>query len=304
MSEILNYSKSLNEKDKNIDAATTLEPLQHKSKKGRIQGIKAILFDVYGTLINYWKEEFQSPQKKRKEKADSLLKTAREFHFLEALKKFAPAQSPETTLNELYDFYIKEEHKKLQREGIAFPEVCIISIWQRILNRIGICETDNTTLKKIAYFFNFHLYNRGLYQEVSTLLPKLRAQNIKLGIISNAQFYTPIDLALHLSISELEELFDPAITLFSFKHKRAKPDEHLFSHALEALAQQEILPQETLYVGNDIENDIIPAQKAGMKTALFSGDKRCTFLGKRNSDTCLPDINIRHYGEFLQKTGL
>ncbi|MEQ8837627.1 MAG: HAD family hydrolase, partial [Lacipirellulaceae bacterium] len=35
-----------------------------------------------------------------------------------------------------------------------------------------------------------------------------------------------------------------------------------------------ITPAETLYVGNDMRNDIWPAAKVGFKTALFAGDER------------------------------
>lgn len=81
-------------------------------------------------------------------------------------------------------------------------------------------------------------------------------------------------------------------------------DHYLFSLALDTLAKANISPRETLYVGNDLINDIAPAQNAGMQTALFTGDKRCTFLGSDTSQMTVPDITISHYREFETKTGL
>ena len=48
----------------------------------------------------------------------------------------------------------------------------------------------------------------------------------------------------------------------------------LYHAAVQRLAKMEIMPDEVLYVGNDMLNDIMPAQHVGFKTALFAGDKR------------------------------
>jgi putative hydrolase of the HAD superfamily len=40
------------------------------------------------------------------------------------------------------------------------------------------------------------------------------------------------------------------------------------------LTRRGIEPQQVLYVGNDRVNDIWPAARTGMKTALFAGDSR------------------------------
>ena len=40
-----------------------------------------------------------------------------------------------------------------------------------------------------------------------------------------------------------------------------------------------------LYIGNDMLNDVAPAQKVGFKTALFAGDARSLRL-RRNHPQC------------------
>ena len=104
----------------------------------------------------------------------------------------------------------------------------------------------------------------------SQVLDKLHRNSLSLGIISNAQFYTPL---------MLRSFFPREISFFQQKHKIwsyvlgiAKPDPALFQVFLENTESP--APDKMLYVGNDMLNDITGASLAGMKTALFAGDKR------------------------------
>jgi putative hydrolase of the HAD superfamily len=58
---------------------------------------------------------------------------------------------------------------------------------------------------------------------------------------------------------------------------------------VERLHQQYgILPEDTLYVGNDMLNDIWPAAQCGLKTSLFAGDQRSLRL--RETDPRCSDL--------------
>jgi putative hydrolase of the HAD superfamily len=115
-----------------------------------------------------------------------------------------------------------------------------------------------------------------------------------LGIISNAQFFTPMLLEKFLTASLEKSGFDPDLLIFSYQTNYAKPSEHLFRLAADRLEKRGISPSETLYLGNDMLNDILPAQKSGFKTALFAGDKRSLRL-RQDDERCrdiVPDIVI------------
>jgi putative hydrolase of the HAD superfamily len=102
----------------------------------------------------------------------------------------------------------------------------------------------------------------------------LRAKSLVLGIVSNAQFYTP-ELFPALLGQPAEQLgFDPKLQHYSYRHGRAKPGLALFQAAAEALAARGIAPGQALYVGNDMLNDVLPAGRLGFRTALFAGDRR------------------------------
>lgn len=104
-----------------------------------------------------------------------------------------------------------------------------------------------------------------------------------MGIVSNAQFYTPL-LMEALFGREIEALgFFPNLLFWSYREGRSKPSPKLFESALERLSQRGFTePGQILYVGNDVTNDIIPPKKLRMKTALFAGDLRSLRKGEKD----------------------
>jgi putative hydrolase of the HAD superfamily len=122
---------------------------------------------------------------------------------------------------------------------------------------------------------------------IEDLLSACREQNLLLGIISNAQFYTArlIEQLLGTSLDMCG--FDPQLTFYSYRFRSAKPSNFMFQLAAEVFSRREILPSSVLYVGNDMRNDILPAKTIGFQTALFAGDQRSL---RRRSD----DADCRH----------
>ena len=116
------------------------------------------------------------------------------------------------------------------------------------------------------------------------MLSACRELNVLMGIISNAQFYTPYLFNWFLDFSPEDLGFDPDLILYSFKCGYAKPSTFMFKTAAERLEQKSIPAHSTLYLGNDMLNDICPAKKTGFSTALFAGDARSLRLRKENSN--------------------
>jgi putative hydrolase of the HAD superfamily len=121
-----------------------------------------------------------------------------------------------------------------------------------------------------------------------------------LGLVSNAQFYTPLLFPALLGAEEHELGFHAELCAYSYRLGRAKPSTELFLEAGGQLRSRfGIEPAETLYVGNDMRNDIYAAQAAGCRTCLFAGDTRS--LRMREDDPAVaglePDAVIRSLGE-------
>ena len=102
----------------------------------------------------------------------------------------------------------------------------------------------------------------------------LASIGLPMGIVSNAQFYTRELFPAFLKRSTDDCGFASELQVYSYEQGFAKPGEGLYQLAAERLAAREILPSEALYVGNDMLNDITPAQRVGFRTALFAGDSR------------------------------
>ena len=62
----------------------------------------------------------------------------------------------------------------------------------------------------------------------------------------------------------------------------------MYRLAAERLASDKIEPAEVLYIGNDVRNDIRPAESVGFRTGLFAGDARSLRL--RRDDAACKDV--------------
>lgn len=113
-------------------------------------------------------------------------------------------------------------------------------------------------------------------------LRQLATKGIPLGLISNAQFYTVpvLEEAFGTTLTELG--IDLDLCCFSYVERRAKPDPYLFGILRNRLSNRGIPAADVLYVGNDVRNDIDPAESCGFLTALFAGDSASLRLRGRS----------------------
>jgi putative hydrolase of the HAD superfamily len=105
-------------------------------------------------------------------------------------------------------------------------------------------------------------------------LAALRRGGLPLGIVSNAQFYTPWLFPVHFGAGLRALGFRPRLCAWSYRSRCAKPSASLFRGPLRSLQRRGIPASATLVVGNDRRNDIDPAVRLGCRTALFAGDAR------------------------------
>lgn len=97
-------------------------------------------------------------------------------------------------------------------------------------------------------------------------LPKtlntLKRMGCKLGIVSNT-FVSRASLARHLSQLNLLEFFP--VQLYSYEYHFRKPSVEIFRIAAEKIGEA---VESILFVGDRIDNDILPALKSGMHAVL------------------------------------
>ena len=90
----------------------------------------------------------------------------------------------------------------------------------------------------------------------------LQRMGLKLGIVSNT-FVNRASLAQHLRLLGLLEFFP--VQLYSYEFHVRKPSTEIFRIAAGKIGER---PQNILFVGDRIDNDIRPALASGMRAAL------------------------------------
>jgi putative hydrolase of the HAD superfamily len=238
-------------------------------KSGRLKApIKAVLFDVYGTLLVSASGDISQDTGN----IDTAKQLDRLFH------RFNIKKSPENLKKELMDA-VYTRHHQIKADGIDHPEIVIELIWQSILG----CH-DNEKIKQFALEYELIVNPVWPMPHLWTLLKRLFEKNIPIGIISNAQFYTPLLLEAFADAPLKRLGFDPDLIFFSYQYGRAKPSGYLFEKAAHHLFLKGIKAKNILYLGNDVRNDVLPAQMVGFQSALFAGDARSLRLRKNDSN--------------------
>ena len=240
--------------------AIPLSPLPTStSAGGRLAApIQCILFDIYGTLFISGSGDIGNAKKKGFDSQK----------IKQLLQKFSIRKTPRDLVNELV-VTIEDKHRQLINEGIEYPEIEIDQIWKQIL---GINVLEHVRRFAIEY----ELIVNPVYPmpHLKKILAFCREQNLRMGIISNAQFFTPLLFEWFLHASPEDLGFHSELIFLSYQIRHAKPSMVLFKKAATAISTQRIQPSASLYVGNDMLNDIYPAKQLGFQTALFAGDSR------------------------------
>ena len=250
-------------------------------KLSPIAEVKAVLFDIYGTLLVSSSGDvgtdpaFSDQRKSNDPKLDQMLK--------------GYGTNVQAALA-LVKLEIKKEHQQLRTAGIPSPEIDIREIWKSVLMELSTSRAATENAEPPMGILSAHLREIALRTELLTnpvwkmpgfdsCLREIHNRNMPLGIISNAQFYTSAILEA-LADKSLNELgFCDPLSHFSYRIGRAKPDAFLYKVAAKSLQRYGIAPEQVLYVGNDVTKDMIPAKATGFQTGLFAGDQRSLRCG-------------------------
>jgi len=240
--------------------------------------IKALAFDVYGTILVSASGDIDESVISTEN-----LKTALDASGIELIKTLPEQHLVLTEIMDDFKKSIEDYHQAERSEDKPYPEINILEIWEEIImdhhhrNRLIL----NGPLCVKCFTFVFEVLSNRIYPMpgMKEVINQLADKEFPLGIISNAQFYTPLILNffLHGAISESEQVqpFDTDLTVFSYQHQRSKPDAFLFELLKKQCRKKYgIYADEILFIGNDMFRDIYPAQVAGFKTVLFAGDTK------------------------------
>ncbi len=123
---------------------------------------------------------------------------------------------------------------------------------------------------------------QDLYPDVRDALATLRADGLWLGIAGNQTVRAG---------KILRELFTTAVDLIGTSDDwgASKPDRAFFDRVAEVVPAK---PDEMLYVGDRVDNDIRPAREAGMHTALVHRGPWATIQWRSEAAQKLPTFRV------------
>ena len=260
-------------------------PSRYPAGGGLNKPIRVAIFDIYGTLFISDAGGIGTP------KTD----VPRVSGLEDVLRQYGIAMSPDRISKRLVQSIRTAHHVKKER-GISYPEIEIDAIWQDILK-----WPDRNRIRDFAIAYEWTVNSAFPMPGLDETLRTLRHRGLKMGIISNAQFFTPLLFEWFLGASPTHLGFDNDLTLYSYQHGEAKPSHSLFDICADRLRDLGFPPESVVFIGNDMLNDILPAANAGWQTALLAGDRRSLRL-HRNREECLklePDLVLTDLRQLL-----
>lgn len=201
--------------------------------------IKGVLFDLGDTLIEASPSVFETFQK--------ILASEEVYVSVDQVKQaFSAAEE------ELGDKFMQQVGK--------MPITTFFGIWNfHVLKALNI--TDRALARKI----NQQWYNTieiALFPDVVPILTDLKRKGIKTGIITSA-YEKEIQKICEIVALD-RSLFD--VVVGSDTIKRAKPEPDIFVYALNILG---IIPEEAIYVGDNLKKDYKASENVGMNPLLI-----------------------------------
>jgi putative hydrolase of the HAD superfamily len=211
-------------------------------------GIKGILFDLYGTLIDIETDESME-------------------EIYRGIAHFLTYQGVYLHRGEVRDLYYRIMHEQRDRSREEHPETIVKAVWEVLLDEQGVSPGPDRVLLATTLAQIYRAISRKrlrLFPDVKEILARLRA-SYRLALVSDAQ---PFYAHPEIRAVSLEGYFAPIVISADYGFR--KPDRRLFQAALDGLR---LGPNEAVFVGNDIYRDIYGAGRVGMRTLFISSDQ-------------------------------
>lgn len=223
-----------------------------------LPGIRAVIFDVYGTLL------LGGGPVKSDETVEADLAEVLARHGVKGPENLTHALAAAVT----------EHHR---RSKCNFPEIDLHQLLSTVLGA------------KVPLELFVALEN---IRQPTRLMPGAREAfdalgHLPLGLISNAQANTVPVLEIELGAGR----FADDLTVLSYRHGIAKPSPQLYSILVSALERRGIPSDAAVIVGNDPGHDILPAKALGFRTVLMAADRDSLRPGNADeADAVITDL--------------
>jgi FMN phosphatase YigB (HAD superfamily) len=246
-----------------------------------LPAVRVVTWNVYGTLLAISGGDLVFEHPNDFVMTVALDKTVQEFKMWASMSR-KPGQ-PADYMKVIYDQVLDEQ--KLATGGEKYPEVAADRLWETIIKKLfqkdykfdaSFYGSLNEYSRKVAYFFHASLQGTACYPGAAAALRHVASTGLAQGLLADAQCFTTVQLQRGLAAQgpvNLDEVIPCDLRALSCEVRGRKPSERLLRHSLQQLAKRGITPDQVLHVGSRVVQDLIPARRMGMKTALFAGDR-------------------------------
>ncbi len=305
------YATYLDTRDLAWPAAPVVERPKARPHLERLRGIRVVLWNVYGTLLAIPGGDLLYEHPIEFVQSAALEKTIQEFKMWGSMSR-KPGQ-PSEYLGQIYAQLLLEHRSG--GPGEKYPEPQVEKIWEAILMRllqkeykfdVGFFGSLNEYSRKVAYFFQASMQSTAAYAGAAEALAKVHAAGLTQGLLADGQCFTTVQLQRGLTAQDaaarLDTLLDKSLTVLSCDVRGRKPSERLFQQAVNQIRARGIDLNAVLHVGSRLVQDIAPAKRLGMKTALFAGDRgSLQASGEQLKENAYrPDVLLTELGQIAE----
>jgi putative hydrolase of the HAD superfamily len=262
-------------------------------------GIRAVVFDVYGTLFISGSGDISLAQ--GEDRSGSLIAALETAGFVvqdpeQRRDDLRVVRDPQASWSELFMATLEAFREQRKADGIRYPEVRIEEVWKQFTEDAAaagrLSGDGHVNLAIVDY--ECRVNPCWPMPGLTDVLAKIAESGLQMGIVSNAQFYTPLLFPALIDRDLPACGFNPDLCVWSYVQREGKPSKGLYLYLRDKLEAVRITAGEVLYIGNDLRNDVWPAAAAGFQTCLFAGDQR-SLRWRADDPDCrdiLPDFVI------------
>ncbi len=275
------YAAYLDSRGASWPAPPPIDRPKVKPHLKRLPRVRAVTWNVYGTLLAVGGGDLVFQHANDFVMNVALDKTVQEFKMWASMSR-KPGQ-PADYMKIIYEQTLDEQ--RMAPPGERHPETAADRLWETIVKKLfqkdyqfdaNFYGSLNEYSRKVAFFFHASLQGTCAYPGAAAALRHVAGTGLAQGFLADAQCFTAVQLQRGLAAQEpvnLDEAVPPDLRALSYELRGRKPSERLFRHSLQQLAKRGISPDQVLHVGSRVAQDLVPAKRMGMKTALFAGDR-------------------------------
>lgn len=217
--------------------------------------LKVMFFDMGNTLLHF-----------HRGKTDD----EKDIQGLKYLTEYLNKLNPQITFNEVRENFFEGWMEGIKDRKIMNIEYPIEGFLNSFLKKYNLELSLNECIDAINLFYTEYREQVYFEEDILDTLRYIRKRGYKIGVISNTCYYDDV-MKECFKKAGIYDLIDNFI--FSYSLQIGKPNIEIFNIAIDKM---NINPSEAVMIGDNLEKDIKPALKLGMKTIWLNTNNNKT----------------------------